>query len=400
MKLSQKVKESKKAISIESKKAQNDSRQETMIQKYGVPFNSQRQELKHIWEKPKITYEILEYISNRDWLFNEYVIKKRTAVDIAKDFGIDYSTVLTRCRQFGFDIRQTSNYSLVEREISTFIQSLNISVIENTRSIIDPYELDLYMPDFKLAIEVNGLYWHSFHPSGMKQENKSQHLNKTIECTKLGIDLIHITDQEWRDKRTICESIITNRLNLSNRIYARKCTVQYLSIDIARKFFDMNHMDGFSAGIKYVGLFHNSELVLAIIVGRDRFNKGSDAVELIRMATRCSIQVVGGFSKLIKYITKSSSTTIIVSYVDSSKYSGSGYSAIGFELVHTTPPGYFWTDGNISISRYRCQKKNLSRWLESYNDNKSESQNMFDSGYRRYWNCGNKKFTLAVTTHE
>lgn len=64
----------------------------------------------------------------------------------------------------------------------------------------------------------------------------------------------------------------------------------------------------------------------------------------------------------------------------------------GFNFVRETGPGYFWTDGNTVYSRYRCQKKNLSKWLSSFNSDLSEAENLFRAGYRRYWTCGNLVF--------
>ena len=34
-------------------------------------------------------------------------------------------------------------------------------IVENCRNIIKPYELDIYIPKKKIAIEYNGIYWHS-----------------------------------------------------------------------------------------------------------------------------------------------------------------------------------------------------------------------------------------------
>lgn len=65
-------------------------------------------------------------------------------------------------------------------------------ILHNTKRIISPNELDIYIPAIKLAIEYNGLFWHSTkHIS-----DKDYHLNKSVECRKLGIRLIHVYEFE------------------------------------------------------------------------------------------------------------------------------------------------------------------------------------------------------------
>ena len=46
-------------------------------------------------------------------------------------------------------------------------------ILVNSRDIINPYEIDIYLPELKLGIEFNGLYWHS-----EKFKSKNYHFNK------------------------------------------------------------------------------------------------------------------------------------------------------------------------------------------------------------------------------
>ena len=117
------------------------------------------------------------------------------------------------------------------------------------------------------------------------------------------------------------------------------------------------------------------------------FNKKYQT-ELLRFCSESTLTVVGGLSKLMSYAKKQVSGAIIT-YCDASKSQAQGYIKAGFVLQHLTDPGYFWTDGAGVISRYKCQKQNLKKWLSTYNPETSESENMFAAGYRRYWDCGN-----------
>ena len=75
------------------------------------------------------------------------------------------------------------------------ISTLKLDSNQIKRNIINiiPYkELDIYIPSLNIAIECNGLYWHS-----NKRKSKTYHLNKTKACEKRGIKLIHIFEDEW-----------------------------------------------------------------------------------------------------------------------------------------------------------------------------------------------------------
>lgn len=387
--IAQSVKETKSNYSNYKKQEINKKRSRSMIEKYGVVYNSQRQEIKQMWNKPKIDQSVYEKLTDYDWLYNEYVVNDRSAVDIADQLGVYYSTVIEYCKSHNFKIKQKSQYSLAEIKISNFIKDLGFSVETNNRDLLDKKKIDIFIPGKKLAIEVNGLYWHSYNKKQNDFEDKTRHLTKTELAEELGISLLHITDWEWNNKQNIVKSIIRSKLNLNKKIHGRKTVIKTVSSTDAKKFLNENHIQGYCASSIKIGLYYNNQLVMLLTAGKNRFKK--DCVELHRLASLNGFNVVGGASKLLKHL-KSQVKEPIVSYCDRDKSNGNVYKTLGFELVDKTGPGYFWTDGNEVFSRYKCQKQNLKKWLKSFDPSKSESENMFEAGYRRYWNSGNLVF--------
>ena len=372
----------------------NNKRAATMLSKYGCLYNSQRSDIKHIWSKPKISNQAYEKLTNFDWLNNEYNIKQRSLVDIANELQVYYSTVGYYCRSFNFSIRQTTNYSLTELEITNYINSLGVNVTNNDWNILGTHELDIVCPN-NIAIEVNGLYWHSYNPTDSKVENRTYHLTKTSKCQNLNLELLHITDYEWIHKNDIIKNLIRSKLGFNSRIFARNCTVLEVSKNIEREFLNQYHLQGFVPSIKSFGLYYHNELLMLVSIGKTRFSKEAD-YELLRVCTKNNVTVVGGLSKLLKQIKLQFANSKLISYCDYSKSYGNAYKKVGFTLVRNTEPGYFWTDGNNIISRYKSQKHNLNKWLISFDPNKSESENMFSAGYRRFWDCGNLVFLMQL----
>jgi len=286
--------------------------------------------------------------------------------------------------------------SRFENEIYQYISKIyNIEkIILNSRKQINnngQNELDIYLPEYKLAIEADGLYWHS-----ELFLDKNYHLNKTISCEEKGIQLFHIFENEWLDpiKQDIWKSIISSKLNKNKRIYARDTIVKEISIDNSISFLNENHLQG-GLGAKYhIGLFYKDELVSVATFGRPRFNFHYD-YELLRFANKKYTNVIGGFSKLLKYFERKYNPANLITYADRRLSNGNLYEKIGFKFLRNTDPNYFYTkDFNTIQTRHTFQKHKLKNLLENYDPNLSEHENMLNNNYVRIYDCGNKVYEL------
>ncbi len=275
--------------------------------------------------------------------------------------------------------------SMAEKELMLFIKSIySVEVIENTKSIIKPYELDIYLPEKKLAIEFNGTYWNSSKPS-------EYHQNKTFLCKEQDIRLIHIFEHEWTFNKNKVMQHIKNALGIFEvSIYARQCQVKAISSNEYRVFLDINHLQGAINSSVRLGLFYKDELVSVIGFGKSRFKK--DELELHRYCVKAGYQVVGGFSKLLKH----SKQTDFVSYVDLSHFTGKGYEKLGFVSIAITSPSYVYVKNDEIKSRMQCQKHKLSAFLSNFDEELSESDNMSLNGWHKVYDCGNLKLKYNI----
>ena len=94
--------------------------------------------------------------------------------------------------------------SYQEFEIISFVRGLGVSCYKD-KSILKPYEIDCYCPEYKIGIEFNGTFWHS-----NLHKEKDYHIKKSKLAEQKGIRLIHIYESEWEDPRTrpILESML------------------------------------------------------------------------------------------------------------------------------------------------------------------------------------------------
>ena len=362
---------------MESEKFKNKQR-ETTFKKYGVNNPSQRH----------IPFEILKKLNDKKFIQKCHHTMKMSAVEIGKKLNVSPSAILDYLHLHKINLINRS-FSRFEKEIIKFI---NLNIETNSRSIISPYELDIYIPKHKLAIEFNGLYWHSYNQKeSLKQKRK--HLLKTEICEEKGIQLLHIFENEWLNpvKQEIWKSIINSKLNKNDRIFARKCIVkEILDTKLIRQFLNNNHLQGFVGSSIKLGLFYENKLVSLMTFSKTRYSKKYQ-YELIRFCNKKNVNIVGGASKLFKYFIKNYDPKSIISYADRRYSNGNLYNKLNFSFSHNSAPNYFYFKPGQSVlyPRIKFQKHKLEKQLENFDSELSEVENMYNNGYRRIWDCGN-----------
>lgn len=292
-------------------------------------------------------------------------------------------TILRHFNRIGFNPNFEKTSSRGEREISEWLTSLSIFHTRNDRTLIKPKELDIVIPSKNLAIEYNGLYWHSGDSKSHKEK-----LNLTNQA---GYDLIQIFEDEWEMKQDIVKSIISSKLGICDTIYARKTKLSEVDNKTAREFYGKTHIQGYVNG-NHFGLFYDDELVSCVTIGKSRFEKNVN--ELLRFSSKLYTNVVGGFQKLLAGIKPQYQS--IATYSDLRYFSGRIYEQCG-TYIKTTEPGYFWVDkkGGTRLTRHSTQKHKLKNLLgDSFDKNLTENENMIRNGYLKIWDCGHKKYGL------
>lgn len=255
---------------------------------------------------------------------------------------------------------------------------------------INQKEIDIYLPELKLGFEFNGNRWHS--ELFLKND---YHLKKTQICKDNGIRLIHIFEDDFDNKLNIVKSIISNVLNLSDKIYARKTLLKKISDkEIVQKFLINNHLQGFvNTNINY-GLYFNDELVslMTFMKTRKILNKSNkeSEYELVRFCNKTGISVVGGASKLFNQFIKEHHPVTVLSYCDLSWANGDLYKNLGFRSIGVTKPNYHYVIKGKRENRINYQKHKLVK--KGYDKNLTEVEIMNQLGYYRIFNCGNEKF--------
>lgn len=285
-----------------------------------------------------------------------------------------------------------------ELEIISFLEENELKVETRNRKLLNGKEIDIYLPDYKIGIELNGNYWHS-----EKYKGKKYHLEKTELAESKGIRLIQVMDDEWDTKTDIVKSKLLYLLKKSklSKIYARKCIVKEISAPIKNAFLDKNHIQGADMSNIKLGLYYENNLVSVMTFTKPRIpmgqggKKNSYDYELSRFASDIDYVIIGGFSKLFKYFENNYSWNSIVSYADRRWSLGNLYSTTGWIHLHDTKPNYWYVDKNLKTRyhRFNFRKQVLKdKFPKEYDSSLTEFQIMDNTKYFRVWDCGNKAY--------
>lgn len=328
-----------------------------------------------------ISKSTFDKLRNKQYLINNLA---RSCQDIADELGVSYYAVLDAYKRC--NIRRNKNSSSFEDEVVNFLTEIyDGPVVRNSRKIIPPKEIDIFLPELELAIECNGAYWHSEHQG----RDKKHHIDKTNLCSAENIQLIHLWDYVWKNNTELVKSRLQAKIGLNTKIFARKCTHGSVSGKEATEFLKVNHVQGnYSSPLRY-GLYHNNELVALMTFSKSRYNKNYD-YELVRYCTKQRTNITGGPSRLFSKFIKEHPGKSVISYSNKEWNTGKLYEALGFTHVRTTDPSYYYTTNYLMFeNRIAYQKHKLVEKLAVYDPELTEWENMQTNGYDRIWDCGN-----------
>lgn len=280
---------------------------------------------------------------------------------------------------------QQARVSKGEDSLGQYITSLGISWERRRRDLLGDthLEVDIYIPELRIAIEFNGLYYHS-----EEFLDKNYHKIKRELALQSGITLYQIWENDWRERRSVVEKHLQNILNVSTqpKVAARNTQVTEISSEQAKSFLNEHHIQGFVGSTVYVGLIHQGDLVA---VGA--FKKRAEEFELTRYATSCLVR--GGHSKIVAYFEKCYTYSKLVTFADLTFGDGSLYRTTGWQEDKYLYPDYFYTKG---IKRYHKFNLRLNRFKEDpqliFEEGKTEHELAKMNGFLRVYDAGKIRF--------
>lgn len=364
----------------------------------GCPF-CDKENKKNRLKKPPITFEkFLEranQIHDSKYTYIKDIINSHSKIEInCPKHGVFIQNVYDHlnghgCPKCGFNISKAEDE--IYEEITNIIGNRN--VIRHERTILDGMELDLYIPEHKIAIEYNGLLWHS-EKFG---KDRNYHLIKLNKCNEKGIKLIQIFEDEYKNhKEIVIEKLnyIFKNKDKFTKIFARKCHVEEISKSLAKDFLDTNHIQGYVPSSIYTGCFYKGDLIAVMSF---RLNdKENNCWELNRFSTKLWTSCCGVASKMFRYFIGTYRPKEVKSFADRRWTTDSYdnlYTSLGFDLVSVLKPDYryYYNNKFERIHKFNFRKQILHKKF-GLSLTMTESEMCKAIGAYKIWDCGLFKF--------
>lgn len=336
-----------------------EKQKQTMINKYGTDNI-----MKYADTAKKAAIKMKQTKINKGLIT---IYDGKTRPELAKEIGFSRSYFGKLVAEYGID------EALTHEKGETSLQKIFRDMLDTANiNYISQYRIKNKIADFKiqnLLVEIDGLFWHS---DGAKIDN-DYHVNKRKIYLENGYDCLFFREDELKSKLDIIKSILLYKLGKSKKIFARKCSIETIDNKASDMFFETNHLMGKGKGKTYV-LKHENNIVSAIRIKR---LKNKD-YEISRFCNSLGYTVIGGFSKLLKFVLQDLSPSSIITFIDLRYGKGEYLSHLGFKYIHSYP-SFRWTDGSVCWHRL-----------------KFPGNSGYNEGLFKIWDCGQAKWKLTI----
>lgn len=289
-----------------------------------------------------------------------------------------HAAVYNRSQGQGCPRCSTSGTSKKEIALADYVETL-VPIVRNARSVIPPQELDIYIPSKNIAVEFNGLYWHTEDKVGQEY-----HYKKWLACHTAGVQLITIWEDQWDNNQDVVKRMLESKINGRPGIGARNTVLKDIPFSDSARFLNYWHIQGKSTGTWHKGLYCDGELVAVGV-----FKKMKDDVYLERYAASMSIS--GGLQKMMKSIGADS----YVTFADLSVSNGRLYEATGWTEDSILKPDYKYLYNGMLVHKFNFRLKRFrSDPLLQYAEGLSERQLAVLNNIPRVYDCGKVRYVL------
>lgn len=227
--------------------------------------------------------------------------------------------------------------------------------IRNNEPYESPFDF-LYSPKHKL-------YLHLIEcDERLEQIDLSFFQSMSLHCFEKKIKLIQLREEQWNTKMDFMKHRLCSIFETNAKVHARQCKIRRINKVEYDNFLNQNHLlQTAKTKFKY-GLFKGEFLLAVMGISGGRWMTKEDdlrkSFEMIRFATQTNTTVVGGFSKLMKYIEEDIQVQEWMSYFDLDWVVNNVYRTLYFEIKEVTKPKrvtiensilHTYTSGNLKL---------------------------------------------------
>ena len=262
--------------------------------------------------------------------------------------------------------------------------------------------VDLFLPEHKVAVEYQGLFWHSTGaPNAL--DAKTRHERKRLACEAAGWRYVAIYEDEWLGTPGKVEGFLRALTGRAVRRHARALEVMSVDAAVARAFYEKHHFLGAgTASGEHMALVDAGGIPRAVMsfarATERRGNTDAGEWSLTRFAS--DGVVVGGASRLMAAaipLLRTRNVRRLVSYIDLDKYRGGVYETLGFGNPEYIAPDYWTIHGKQRRHKTATKRAALAAaYPEKFDPTLTEEENCRKLGIFRIYHSGRVKVSMDV----
>ena len=184
----------------------------TKFKKWLKYYDIKKNQIQRSMNKSKISMRYYGIIKSKSSLEN-YIINNNIETITELSSKINFSTAfLSRLiKKYELNKYFNAQKSFQEKELQEYVMTL-IDIECNERTILKPYEMDIYIPSLNIGIEYMGEYWHNYNvfPKRLISDQ-----NKRKIALEKGITIIDIWEKDWMNNRNdikiMLKDLISNK---------------------------------------------------------------------------------------------------------------------------------------------------------------------------------------------
>ncbi len=246
---------------------------------------------------------------------------------------------------------------------------------------ISSFSYDFKVNNYLIEIDPYATHNSTWGIRNNPPKSSNYHKQKSTLAAENNFHCVHIFD--WDESQKIIHMLMSKE-----QVGARNCEVREVSKEEAKEFINSYHLQNYAKDSIRLGLYYEGKLVSIMTFGKPRYNKKYE-YEIVRYCS--SMNVTGGSEKLFSYFMKTYTPTSVVSYCDTSKFSGSTYLKLGFTLLRHSRPSRHWyhpkTHQHFTDNLVR--QRGVDQLLgTSYGKGTSNEALLLEHGFVEIYDCG------------
>lgn len=286
-----------------------------------------------------------------------------------------------------------------QKELLSWVQEFYPTAVFRSKPLLinpnNALDVNVFIPEIKVAIKLIPLI---FNPD----EDKKTNLNNMNTANSLGIRILHIFEDEWKENQKQVKSYLKSVINKNEiRLFARKVNLKEVPKEEAKDFLNTYHIQGATKFEIAFGLYHNNELMAVTTGGMHHRQNHEHVFVLNRLAFKENVSIAGGSSRLLKHLiayAKQQGYSKLLSWSDNRFSEGNVYNNIGFILEDSHGADYSYIKGETRVSKQSCQKKHLmKKGAKGTMEDNTEEELAATLGLYRTWDCGKRAWSIDLT---